>query len=99
MSTTSEDAEEETVTLGEHESSSVAIDSHVTVPGQPSIPEGQINIRETPNFSHKYFERQPNHRRIWWGGRGGTCPPWDFLRDPSGPGFEVAGSNFCQTGG
>ena len=39
------------------------------------------------------------HRRIWRGGQGGTCPPWDFLRDPSGPGFEVASSNFCQTGG
>ena len=27
------------------------------------------------------------------GGPGGTCPPWDFQMDPSGPGFEVAGSN------
>ena len=30
------------------------------------------------------------------GGPGGTWPPWDFLRDPSGPGFEVAGSNFYR---
>ena len=50
MSTASEDAEEETVTLEEHESSSVAIDSHVNVPSQPSIPERQINIRESPSF-------------------------------------------------
>ena len=26
-------------------------------------------------------------------GPGGKCPPWDFQMDPSGPGFEVAGSN------
>ena len=47
-----------------------------------------------------------SHRCIRGGGQGGTCPPWDFLRVPSGPGFEVAGSNdppkvshFCKTGG
>ena len=33
---------------------------------------------------------------VFGGGPGGTCPPWDFLRDPSGPGFEVAGSNFYR---
>ena len=58
MSSASDDAEEETVTLEEHESSSVAIDRHVTVTGQPSMPEGQINIRESPYFSYNYFERQ-----------------------------------------
>ena len=36
-----EDAEEETVTLEEHASSSGAIDSHVPISGQP----GQITIR------------------------------------------------------
>ena len=62
MSTTSEDAEEETITEEENESSSRVINSNFTVPGQPSIPEGQINIKETPYFSYKYFERQPNEQ-------------------------------------
>ena len=60
-----------------------------------------------PGPHPKYVYVQPNpkinkisnfqeDRRIWVGGQGGTCPPWDFLRDPSGPGFEVAGSNFYR---
>ena len=62
-----------------------------------------INITHTWDESWGDAAVGPPHRRIWWGGQGGTCPPWDIQRDPSGPGFKVADSNdplkvsyFCQ---
>ena len=35
---------------------------HNPIPGQASVPESKINIRESPYFSYNYFERQANEQ-------------------------------------